>query len=115
MSLIGCTVKVDTSGINRALAKMKDPTRQKEAIKKVAFGVLADVTKKTPIDTGRAKSGWNIKAQTATLYRIGNNVYYVPYLEFGTVKSRKHVGFIRGTIAQWRVKGIQIIREAMMP
>ena len=115
MSLVDVTFKADFRPINRALAKIKDPKKQQDAIKKVAFGVLADVTRKTPVDTGRAKSGWNIKAVNYTLYRIGNNVYYVPYLEFGTARSRKHAGFIRGTIADWRVKAIPIIRKAMMP
>ena len=113
MSLVDVTFKADFRPINRALAKIKDPKKQQDAIKKVAFGVLADVTRKTPVDTGRAKAGWNIKAKNYTLYRIGNNVWYVPELEFG-IHSR-HAGFIRGTIANWRVKAIPIIKKAMMP
>lgn len=113
MSMVDVTFKADLSGLNAAFKKMKDPAKQQRAIKKVAFGLLADVTKNTPIDTGRAKGGWNIKPKSLTAYIIGNNVHYVPYLEFGTARSRKHVGFIRRTISSWVPKGYAIIRKEM--
>lgn len=112
-SLIRVTFEADLSGINAAFKRINDPKKQQRAIKKVAFGLLADVTKATPVDTGRARNGWNIKPESLMTYIIGNNVHYVPYLEFGTSRSRRHVGFIRRTISSWKPKGYEIIRKEM--
>ena len=35
-----------------------------EAVRKIAFDVLRGVTKKTPVDTGRARANWNLGYQS---------------------------------------------------
>lgn len=113
MSLVGCKFAVDTTAINKYFNKLKDGKALEGAVKQVAFGVYGDVKGATPVDTGRARGGWNIKPNSATSYSIGNNVHYVPYLEFGTRSSQAHVGFIRGTLAMWRPKALRIVKAAI--
>jgi HK97 gp10 family phage protein len=113
MSLVGCKFAADTSAINRYFDKLKDGKALEGAVKKVAFGVYADVKSATPVDTGRARNGWNINQNSPTSYGIGNNVHYVPFLEFGTTRSQAHAGFIRGTLAAWRPKALRIVKAAM--
>jgi HK97 gp10 family phage protein len=113
MSLVGCKFAADTSAINRYFDKLKDGKALEGAVKKVAFGVYGDVKSATPVDTGRARNGWNINQNSPTSYSIGNNVHYVPFLEFGTRRSQAHAGFIRGTLAAWRPKALRIVKAAM--
>ena len=113
MSLCHCAFKADCSAINRYFDKLKDGKALEGAVKKVAFGVYGDVKSATPVDTGRARNGWSINQKSPTSYGIGNNVHYVPFLEFGTMRSMAHVGFIRGTLAMWRPKALQIVKAAM--
>ena len=113
MSLVGCKFAADTSAINRYFDKIKDGKALEGAIKEVAFGVYGGVKSATPVDTGRARSGWNIQKKSPTSYGIGNNVHYVPYLEFGTTRSQAHAGFIRGTLAMWQPKALKIVKAAM--
>lgn len=51
-------------------------------IKTLANDVFTEVTKRTPVDTGRARSGWQKKVQ-ATNFVIENSVPYVPVLDKG--------------------------------
>jgi len=113
MSLCHCAFKADVSAINRYFSMLKDGKALESAIKQVAFGVYADVKSATPVDTGRARNGWNINQNSPTSYGIGNNVHYVPFLEFGTRYSQAHAGFIRGTLAAWRPKALRIVKAAM--
>jgi len=113
MSLVGCKFAADTSAINRYFDKLKDGKALESAVKQVAFGVYGGVKEATPVDTGRARNGWSVMRNSPTSYSIGNNVHYVPYLEFGTARSQAHAGFIRGTLAAWRPKALRIVKAAM--
>jgi len=54
------TIKVETDAFNRHIKDFMDTTNLdvQTVLRKYAFDLLAKVMTKTPVDTGRARSGW---------------------------------------------------------
>ncbi len=79
-------VTVDTKQLERYLTDMQRKALPKgiaRALKKSAKAVEAEVKPLTPVNLGRLKR--NIRSTaTKTEAKVGTNVHYAPYVEFGT-------------------------------
>jgi len=79
-------VTVDTKQLERHLTDMQRKALPKgiaRALKKSAKAVEAEVKPLTPVNLGRLKR--NIRSTaTKTEAKVGTNVHYAPYVEFGT-------------------------------
>lgn len=82
-----------------------------KAVVKATLKVEADAKKKVPIDTGRLRSSISNKIEKIRdeiTGKVGTNVVYAPYIEFGTGRMRpkpylypalqKNFKFIKDTI-----------------
>ena len=73
------------------LAKTREQAKQ--ALMKAAIVVEADAKKKCPVDTGRLRSSithefsWQYSELDELVTRVGTNVNYAHYVEFGTYKD----------------------------
>jgi hypothetical protein len=91
-------------------------------VRKVSFDIWNDVTKLTPVDTGRARASWNISEEFANLstkpkeyqnktgkgevgaisgkrnVMITNNVEYIEFLENGS-SDKAPAGMVRVALA----------------
>lgn len=52
-------------------------------ITELAMIALAKIQKRTPVDTGRARAGWQIAKPDKYTALIYNSVEYIVYLEYG--------------------------------
>ena len=64
-------------------AAVKEGVRK--AVKMIAMQGASNVADLAPVDTGRLKGSISGKSNADTAI-IGTNVYYAPYLEYGTYK-----------------------------
>ena len=73
----------------------------------VAFIYDQEVSKRTPIDTGQARAGWEVEEKTNGNVWVENMVEYVQYLEDGHSRQAPN-GFIQqakaATIRKMRTK-----------
>jgi len=68
-------------------------TVSKEKVRIVAAEVLADTVRLCPVDTGNLARSYRMQ-EIPNGYRVGTNVYYAPFVEFGTYKmaAQPHLG-----------------------
>lgn len=57
----------------------------KKAVKMIGMQAERNVKTVTPVDTGRLRGSITHESDSDTAY-VGTNVYYAPYVEFGTYK-----------------------------
>ena len=80
-------LRIKVEGAKRLQEALKDPKLLKgpiaDFLKKSAFYVEGSAKEKVPVDTGRLKASISSKVKT-TEAEIGTNVFYAPYVEFGT-------------------------------
>lgn len=60
----------------------------------------------TPVDTGRLKGGTSVKKIAVLHYEIVNNVFYAPYVEFGTVSFVSVPAELQAYAMQFKGQGI---------
>lgn len=62
-----------------------------EGLKKITLFLHREVQTSTPVDTGRLRS--SVTSQVAAEFgRVGTNVFYAPFVEYGTAKMEaRHV------------------------
>jgi hypothetical protein len=73
---------------------------------KFAAELFTAIVLATPVDTGRARSGWRLKRiadQVSVKWRITNNVYYIIFLEYGSSKQAP-LGMVRVNLDRFRKK-----------
>lgn len=66
---------------------------------------------KVPVDTGLLKNSLTYKVEDNSAY-IGTNVFYAPYVEFGT-KYQRAQPFLAPAISENKDKIIQIIKREL--
>lgn len=126
MSRVDRAISNFNAALNRFM-KQTVPAAHMIIVKKVAMQVLTGVVLKTPVDTGRARGGWQLDigdfsgapdrldptgaAVFADAARklgalkfgervvIGNNVHYITYLEEGSSKQAPQ-GMVAVTLAE---------------
>lgn len=75
------------SNIPKIMRKMKE--NERKALEAVGFFVTREVKKRAPVDTGRLRSSYRHQVDLGQRnVKIGTDVQYSPYLEFGTSKQR---------------------------
>jgi len=74
------TFKVQVAGINQTISQVDNEL--KSAVRRLANDLFTEVKNTTPVDTGRARSGWKKKVNDQG-FEISNNVPYVPVLDKG--------------------------------
>lgn len=87
------TMRLDTSKMDAFLAGMGKhlPEAMDLVLRRVGLEMLNRITKRTPVDTGRARDGWmmsegrfdEMKAPGVHTISIGSNVPYIIPLEYG--------------------------------
>ena len=117
-----------SADISKFIAKTKG--KAETVVKKVAFDVFSRVQQRTPQDTRRAITGWQVTINTPggsdpgpgnypmppapviPAFKLGddiyfcNNVDYIPFLEYGTApygfSRQAPQGMVRVTIAEYQ-------------
>ena len=79
----------------------KAPENANKIVKKVCFDIYENIKDRTPVDTGRARGGWNI-TEYVSMTRIFNNVEYIVVLEYGHSKQAPH-GMVRITLREYQM------------
>jgi HK97 gp10 family phage protein len=82
-------VRFNEAGLRQLLESQNGPTAK--YLMKVAIRVQTRAKRKCPVDTGRLRSSITHEAgqdSKGLLVRIGTNVHYAPYVEFGTIRMR---------------------------
>jgi hypothetical protein len=99
------TMHLDTSKMDAFLASMgkRLPEAMDLVLKSVGFETQNRITKKTPVDTGRARAGWqgehDRQDQHKATFTISNNVPYIIFLEYGHSKQAPS-GMVRITMQE---------------
>jgi HK97 gp10 family phage protein len=89
-------IKVKIKDLDKAIAKIGryDEKKQKEirnVVNKYALKIQGAAKKKVAVDTGRLRSSIAIELfEEGMGGRVGTNVKYGPYVEFGTGKFAEH-------------------------
>ena len=86
----------------------KTQARVQKVISKSANEFANRVIERTPVDTGRAKSGWELSLTEAEA-TLRNQVAYIRALEYGHSQQAPQ-GMVRVTIAEWP----QIVKAALL-
>ena len=89
------------NGYLETLSKLKADVK-KASINKLEQStdlMLADLIIETPIDTGRARSGW-YKTKTTDGFKIRNDVDYIEHLNNGSSKQAPEF-FIESTVMKY--------------
>ena len=74
---------------------------QQAALK--AQAIRTEAVKNAPVDTGRLRQSIGVKRVGDGHYRVGTNVLYAPYVEFGTRYMRAQP-FMRPAVEKLRSK-----------
>lgn len=106
-------ISSNIASVNIALSQVNLGANLGPTVKRLATKLWRELQAATPVDTGRARSGWVALPVKPALWEISNNVEYVPDLEYGTNRSQKHVGFIRRTVAKFGDEALYEIRAAV--
>ncbi|WIV13938.1 HK97-gp10 family putative phage morphogenesis protein [Proteiniborus sp. MB09-C3] len=90
---------------------------EKKAMKKVVEMVGQEVESNTPEDTGKTKR--NVKRQVkrelhATIGIVKLGTWYSVFTEFGTSKSKKHVGFFDRSIRNKQDEAFKILEDELL-
>ena len=100
-------------GVDRALGMM---------VEAAAKDMTAGLMRRTPIKTGRARSGWEVSYSGGTTARIENTVEYVGYLDKGTKphvirpKTKKALAFngiVRKSVNHPGTKALNIVQNTI--
>lgn len=85
------------------VALNKTPANVQAVFRKAVAKIFAAIQKRTPVDTGHARSGWKLEqveaTETSLRFRIVNSVGYVIYLEFGW-SDQAPAGMVRVTLLE---------------
>ena len=77
-------------------------------VRKVFFTAVRDITKGTPVDTGRARNNWQGTAKDLPKNVLGkkfilfNNMPYINKLEYGGHSQQAPKGWVRKAILKMR-------------
>lgn len=88
---------------NAMLSKVIQKSKGSEANKIIAAAATRlqqQLILNSPVKSGRLRDSWFVKKMGNMKYIVYNNTGYAIYVEFGTYRSRKHVGFARNTVKQ---------------
>ena len=78
----------------------KAPVRAVDpGIAKIAAGIQSDAQARTPVDTGRLRSGWRVKKDRDGRYTVTNAVPYARFVEHGTSDTPPHPMLAPATMA----------------
>ena len=78
-------VSIELVGGTEVTRELRDQVQR--LAKSISQEILSNLKAKTPVRTGRAKSGWQRSVANRDI-TIENRVPYVPYLERGTTRMR---------------------------
>jgi len=78
-------IKSNVDEFSKKLQKLQrlTPEAANYILTKIAYGLFNDIVKRTPIQTGRLRHGWQIKKLNNYVYEISNPTEYLIYVEFG--------------------------------
>lgn len=106
---MGISIRVDASQVLGRLENARsgvDFSRQ-EYVRKLAQILMQRVIDRTPVDTGRARAGWQgglgqveNEGETTT-FSVTNDVEYIAFLEFGTTRMQARA-MVRSSMNQTR-------------
>lgn len=86
--------------------------KAQESWETLAIDTFNRIVVRTPVDTGRARAGWEIEkevlADGTIQFQITNGVHYIVFLEFGSSKQAPQ-GMVRKTLAEQ----VRAIRKAL--
>lgn len=93
---MGIRIEVDLSQVMDRLERANSQIDQhrQEFVRELARLLMQRIIERTPVDTGRARAGWNggegqeVDDGQATQISVTNNVEYINFLEFGTSKMQ---------------------------
>jgi len=86
------TIKVQ--GFEKVIASFnrfnkKQKAKLRRIIATTSFEIQSDAKRSVPVDTGRLRNSLRIKFDNGGLTgTIGTNVFYAPFVEFGTKRQR---------------------------
>ncbi len=100
-------VEVDVSQVLDRLEIARSGLDQKrqEFVRELARRLMQRIIERTPVDTGRARAGWNegvgqeVDDGQSTQISVTNDVEYINFLEFGTSKMQA-TAMVRSSLSQ---------------
>ncbi len=106
---MGIRVETDLSQVRNRLERVKGQLVQKrrEYVRELARRLMQQIIDRTPVETGRARSGWNqdigeeVEEGETTRISVTNEVEYINFLEFGTSKMQA-AAMVRSSLNQSR-------------
>ncbi len=106
---MGIRVETDLSQAMDRLERARGGLDQKrrEFVRELARRLMQQIIDRTPVETGRARSGWNqglgeeVEEGETTRISVTNEVEYINFLEFGTSKMRA-AAMVRSSLNQSR-------------
>lgn len=105
----GITIQVQgLAQLQRRMGRLPDVVKQELDAEMSALSVDYEgrVVGATPVDTGRLKGGTTVKKIAVLHYEIVNNVFYAPYVEWGTVSFVSVPPELQSYAAQFKGQGI---------
>lgn len=75
----------------------EDKKEIQQELLQLGLKIEAEAKKRCPVDTGRLRASINTQLQGDYKVRVGSNVEYAPYVEYGTENQRAQ-SFLRPAI-----------------
>ena len=102
-------IEIDFPQVMNRLERAKGglDQRRREFVRELARRLMRQIIDHTPVETGRARSGWNqglgeeVEEGETTRISVSNEVEYINFLEFGTTKMRA-AAMVRSSLNQSR-------------
>jgi hypothetical protein len=79
-------------------------------VNRLASNLYRHIQSLTPVDTGRARDGWRMEAETEASYLIYNPVDYIICLEHGSSRKAPQ-GMLKATLAEKEAHARQTAQE----
>jgi hypothetical protein len=135
-------IKTNAAAVSRRLNQYAEAvaTNSERVVHHMAVAIVEDVTEDTPVDTGKARSGWNAtqggprfltdpdiipveaviaRAETqvskrATSASVSNGVHYIGKLNNGS-SAQAPAGFVRAAVTKaiMKLDGVRLLRRGV--
>lgn len=79
-------IKCDSKNTERYISKLQDEilSNLDKALEVSSWAIVSRAKRLCPVDTGRLRSSITAVRVTPGFWKVGTNVEYAPYIEFGT-------------------------------
>lgn len=109
-------IRFDTMKFDKFVARFPREIERTEGprfLRRIGLSALSRIAKRTPVDTGRARAGWQMddsQAESKLFVEVINRVPYIVFLEYGRSKQAPS-GMVRISLHEMEASGY-IEREA---